>query len=171
MLAYLFSVPHSLNFLTDNGVLPHKLPRPTISHTVLENGRKLEAIHERQGTASKCGVDIKERRINGLRGPERPGVFSTRPTSSSLQVNEKSEPSVKPPHPDSKYLSQILCVPKMVERSGNDDQEWLFNSNCLESKNPKVESSSGSEGTHEVWAEALQIESADMLALPYVIPY
>lgn len=172
MLAYLFSVPHSLNFFTDNGVLPHKLPRPTFSHPVLENGRKLEAVHERQGTASNFDVDIKEHRINGLRGPERPSGFSTWPSSSpSLQVNEKSEPSVKPPHPDSKYLSQILCIPKMVEWSDNDDQEWLFNSNCLEPKNPKVASCSGIEWTHEVWAEALQIESADMLVLPYVIPY
>ncbi|KAF3435931.1 hypothetical protein FNV43_RR23023 [Rhamnella rubrinervis] len=130
----------------DNGVLPQKLPRPSFSHPVLENGRKLEAIHERQGTASKFDVDIKEHR-------------------------KMSEPSVKPPHPDAKYLSRILCVPKMVEWSDNDDQEWLFNSNCLESKNPKVASSSGSEGSHEVWAETLQMVSADMLALPYVIPY
>lgn len=136
----------------------------------------MEAIHfayEREGTASKHDVDIKEHKINGFGEPERPSGFSTRPSSSSsVRVNEKSEASVKPPHPDSKYLSQILCIPHMVEEwSDNHEQEWLFNSNCVESKNPKVASSTGFEGTPEVWAEALHIESADMLALPYVVPY
>ena len=31
--------------------------------------------------------------------------------------------------------------------------------------------SSGGDETPQVWAEALQVDSADIYALPYVIPY
>ncbi|KAF5446431.1 hypothetical protein F2P56_032059 [Juglans regia] len=193
----------------DNGIRPHKLPRPVcFSHTVMENGRKLEACQ----TASRvtCGkqviannflLDIKEHRANGLVGLQRPNALSTmtsstltvyengeasakppfvgrqtlnacstRPTSPRVQVYDNGEASTKPPHLDSKYLIQILSVPKMEEWSDIDGQEWLFSSTCVQSKKPEA-GSPQVERTRHVWAEALQIESADVYALPYVIPF
>nr|GEY71424.1 ribonuclease H-like domain, reverse transcriptase, RNA-dependent DNA polymerase [Tanacetum cinerariifolium] len=54
------------------------------------------------------------------------------PMAPSLPVPKKKppvpvKPPVKPPHPDTKYLSQILSVLKPDQLCGNDDQEWLFN--------------------------------------------
>ncbi|KAL2530966.1 DNA ligase 1-like [Forsythia ovata] len=80
-----------------------------------------------------------------------------------------AEASRRPPHPDSKYLSEILTVPKMEELQ-TDDQEWLFYMKDPPSNKPKV----GFWGVREdvcVWSEAMYIESADVYALPYVIPY
>lgn len=173
----ILSVPYSLNFMPENGFLPHKLPRSVSSHPVVENGRKsepsqtvLQFLSEGQGAASDCKADIKEHRINGLRGPEQLNAFSTKPSSSRVKVNENGGASAKPPHPDSKYLSEILSIPKMADESNLDDQEWLLGGNGSGSKKPKV-GSPEIEMTPQVWAEAMQIESLDVYALPYVIPY
>ncbi|XP_062174359.1 DEAD-box ATP-dependent RNA helicase 42 isoform X3 [Alnus glutinosa] len=201
---------HKNGPLLDNGLRPHKLLRPvSSSEPVMENGRKLEPCQTdiastsgRQGAAGNGIVDIKEHRLNGLVGPQRPNACSmrssstiipvnengeasakpplvrpqrpnanaARSSSTTLQVNDNGEAFSKPPHPDSKYLIQILSIPKVEELSDIDDQEWLFSSNCLQSKKSKA-GSPRVEGTQHVWAEAFQIESADVYALPYVIPY
>ncbi|KAK9944730.1 hypothetical protein M0R45_010283 [Rubus argutus] len=161
--------------LHENGFLPQKLPKPVSFHPVVDNERKsepcqtvLKTVSEGQEAASNGKVDIKEHIIVGLRGSGQP---DTRPSSSSTKVKENGEASAKPPHPDSKYLSQILTIPKMGDRSDDfDDQEWLFSSIGLGSKKAKV-GSPGVESTPQVWAEAMQIESVDVFALPYVIPY
>lgn len=106
------------------------------------------------------------------------GIIDTRPslvspmkhTSATAQADPIAEASSRPPHPDSKYLNVIYSVPKMEEWSDFDDQEWMICSNDSQLKKPKVESSSVEEAP-QVWAEALQMESADICALPYVIPY
>lgn len=168
---------HSFNFFTDNGNRPNKFQRPlSSSHPVIENGKKLETSQtgvqfvSEKGPANNHRADIKERKINGLIAAQHPNVCSMRPLSAHVPTNENGEASAKPPHPDTKYLSQILSVPKMEEWSDFNDQEWLFSSNHLQSKKPnKV--SSAVDGTRQVWAEAMWIESADIAALPYVIPY
>ncbi|KAL4643871.1 hypothetical protein ACB092_02G122900 [Castanea dentata] len=97
-------------------------------------------------------------------------VSLKKPILATAQADQIAEAAAKPPHPDSKYLSQVYTVPKMDELFYYDDQEWLFSSNGFQSEKPKVESSRVEE-TPQVWAEALRIESADVCALPYVIPY
>ncbi|KAL7154282.1 hypothetical protein ABFS83_04G224000 [Erythranthe nasuta] len=90
--------------------------------------------------------------------------MSSRPLSVSVKA--RKEKKVKKPnnHPDLKYLSQILTVPK-VDPPRFDDQDWLFG---YKAKRPKL----GSESTHKhVWAEAIELGAADIIALPYVIPY
>ncbi|XP_071690213.1 uncharacterized protein [Rutidosis leptorrhynchoides] len=78
-------------------------------------------------------------------------------------------PKKKPPHPDTKYLNQILSVPKLDEWCGFDDQEWLLSNKTDRpvSKKPNMEELQ----VHQVWSEAKHIESVDVCALPYVIPY
>ncbi|KAK9058477.1 hypothetical protein SSX86_023319 [Deinandra increscens subsp. villosa] len=76
-------------------------------------------------------------------------------------------PKKKPPHPDTKYLTQILSVPKLEPWCGSDDQEWLFSRKAgPTSKKPPIK-----EPEVQVWSEAKHIESVDVCALPYVIPY
>jgi hypothetical protein len=58
----------------------------------------------------------------------------------------------------------------MEDWSDFEDQEWLFQSTCSQTKKPQVEVSVVDE-KREVWSEALQIGATDVYALPYVIPY
>ncbi|KAK1426368.1 hypothetical protein QVD17_15039 [Tagetes erecta] len=76
-------------------------------------------------------------------------------------------PKKKPPHPDTKYLNQILAVPRPDQWCSFDDQEWLLSSKARPtSKKPPI-----NEPEVQVWSEARHIVSADVCALPYVIPY
>lgn len=94
--------------------------------------------------------------------------------SSTTQANSllAEVPLVKPTHPDSKHLHEILSsVPRVEELPElDDDQEWLFDIDREDSKKSK----SGHmviDDMAQVWGESLHIESADIYALPYVIPY
>lgn len=163
-------------FLHETDVRPNKIPRPSPLPST-ENGRKLEPCQtpipftsERQGPQNSLRVDNKEHKVNGVIEAQSLSLSSKKSSSATTQADHIAQASTKPPHPDSKYLSQVLSVPKMEEWSDFDDQEWLFSSKGCSSEKPDV----GSGGVTEmpsVWAEALQIESADILALPYVIPF
>ncbi|EEF31295.1 DNA binding protein, putative [Ricinus communis] len=174
-------------FLLENGNRPNKFPRPvSSSHSVVENGKKLEPCKsavqfasEKQELVNNHKVYIKEQKVNGfvtaehkINGliPARSHISSTKSLSVGVQANENGETFSKPPHPDTKYLSQILSIPEMEELPDVDDQEWLLSYNHLQSKKP-TRGSPGIDGIRQVWAEAFRIESADISALPYVIPY
>lgn len=134
----------------------------------------------------------KESRMNGsLDGKEH---SSSMPSSVSLKRKEREEKkeekkerkekmeregkkerkekvaiTMKPPHPDLKYLSQILTVPE-VELPQPDEQEWLFE--CRDSEKTRLKLGSPEiQPRKEVWSEAIHLEPADVTALPYVIPY
>ncbi|OMO88537.1 hypothetical protein COLO4_20221 [Corchorus olitorius] len=165
-------------FFHVNDIKPNKLPKTTSSsHPLMNNGRTLEScpapiLHtsDSLSAGSSLKVDNKERKVNGIIEAQPLSDSPSKASSASAQASKMDEVCMKPPHPDSKYLSQILSVPKMEEWSDFDDQEWLFHSNESQSKKPRVGSSEVDEAP-QVWAEALQIESADICALPYVIPY
>ena len=123
------------------------------------------------GTANNLKAENKEHKLNGVIGAQPFSVASTKSLPMASQADQIADVSKKPPHPDSKYLSQVLSVPKMEEWSDFDDQEWLFSGSISQPVKPKVGSSGGGDETPQVWAEALQIDSADVYALPYVIPY
>ncbi|KAF7807744.1 myb-like protein X [Senna tora] len=168
--------------IESNGVLhandnwPSKLPRSS-SHPYTENGRILEPCQisipyasDKMGAASKLKVDNKEGKKNGIIEVQPSTILSKKNTTVILPADPVAEASSKPPHPDSKYLSQVYSVPKMEEWLDVDNQEWLFGSSCSQERKPRVESSEARE-SQQVWAEALHIDSADVYALPYVIPY
>ncbi|KAJ6691206.1 MYB-LIKE PROTEIN X [Salix koriyanagi] len=177
-------------FLHANDVKPNKLPRPTSLPQSAENGRMLEtcgnhatAIRVKQEAVNFGKVDSKEQKINGLIEALVPPITSTthllsvsltksltKPSHSTTQTDQIAEVSRKQPHPDSKYLLEVLTVPKMEDWSDFEDQEWLFQSTYSQTKNPQVEAS-GVDEKREVWSEAIQIEADDVYALPYVIPY
>ncbi|XP_065873854.1 uncharacterized protein [Euphorbia lathyris] len=148
-------------YVLDNGSRANKFPR---NDPVVENGKKLEPcqttfeLTSEPRLANNHEVDEKEQKINGSIG-------------SGIQAKQNGENFSKPPHPDMKYLSRILSVPKMEEWSDVDEMNWLYSSVESQSKKATGTGSSWNEGTQQVWAEAFRIESVDIAALPYVIPY
>ncbi|XP_042060725.1 DNA ligase 1-like [Salvia splendens] len=91
------------------------------------------------------------------------------PPKMHKMKDHAAEASRRPPHPDSKYLSRILAVPTVGDWSEEDGQEWLLSKNGHPNK-PKLEPA-GVKEELQVWSEAVHIKSADVCALPYVIPY
>lgn len=156
----------------------NKLPRPTSSsHSLPGNGRILDPFQtaapfasDKGGAAHNFKADKKERKLNGVIVSQPLSVNTARPQVTGVQTDQIAEVPVKPPHPDTKYLSQVLLVPEMEDCSNFDDQEWLFQSSDSHSETPKL-GYSGNDEKPQVWAEAMRIESADVCALPYVIPY
>ncbi|XP_022761859.1 ankyrin repeat domain-containing protein 11-like [Durio zibethinus] len=163
-------------FFHVDDIKPNKLPRISSSHPLTDNGRTLETCQapnpltsDSQGAGNSHKVNNKDRKVNGIIEAKLLSVSPTKHLSASPQATQIDEVSIKPPHPDLKFLSQVLSVPKMEEWSDFDDQSWLFHSNESQSKKLKVGFSEIDES--QVWAEALRIQSADVCALPYVIPY
>ncbi|KAL3321573.1 hypothetical protein AABB24_039271 [Solanum stoloniferum] len=134
-------------------------------------------LPNKHGVATDIEVGNKERRVNGtIKGQpltmSKPKTLAqSKPKASSMSpgADHIAEASKRPPHPDSKYLNQMLSVPKMDEWSGFDDQEWLLGSKSTLVRKPDMCLDEVKD--HQVWSEALQIDSADVFALPYVIPY
>ncbi|KAM0989586.1 hypothetical protein ACFX2F_013568 [Malus domestica] len=161
-----------------NDIRPSKLSRPpSSSHQLPVNGRTLEPcqnsipyVSDRLGAANNIKVDVKDFKINGSGEAPSLAVSTTKPTSTATQAVPIAEACMKPPHPDSRYLSHVYLVPKLDEMPDHDDQDWLFGCSDAQLKKPKVESSRVEE-TPKVWSEVLRVESADVHALPYVIPY
>lgn len=155
--------------LYENGTKPNKLQRHSAS---VENGRTLgthprppiPAAPEVQGTA--CKPEAKEVKTNGSLSPALAATMK-------VNVKENGEASAKPPpHPDLKYLDQILSVPKrelFVEV--DNDEEWLYGPLSVKKLKKARTYSPDSGESLQVWNQAVKIESADILALPYVVPF
>ncbi|PKU75429.1 DNA topoisomerase 1-like [Dendrobium catenatum] len=141
------------------------------------------APHKDNAIGTEC-VDgtMKKRKnldTNGYikENDERPGkiprlweLHLTAPSSISLRPDRLLENKERLINGNaiSKYLSQIYAVPKMVELPKLDDQEWLFN---LHDSLQKSKTELKAEKIPQVFAEAMRIDSADVLALPYVVPF
>ncbi|PPR82105.1 hypothetical protein GOBAR_AA38610 [Gossypium barbadense] len=165
-------------FFHVDDIKPNKQPRTTSSHPLTDNGRTLEFCEapiaptsDTPKARTSLKADNNERKVNGIIEAQLSSISSTKHLSTSAKASQTDKVFMKPPHPDTKYLSQVLSVPEMEEWPDFDDQAWLFSSNESQSKKkPKVGFPEIDETPH-VWSEALQIESADVYALPYVIPY
>ncbi|GMJ01789.1 hypothetical protein HRI_003848100 [Hibiscus trionum] len=160
-------------FFRVDDVKPNKLPQVSSSQPLTGNGKTLESCQAPISLTLDSkgpGTSLKKRKANGIIEAQLSSVSPAKHLSPSAQASQIDEVSIKPPHPDSKYLSQVLTVPKMEEWSDFEDQSWLFQSTESQSKKPKVGFSEIDEPP-QVWAEALQIESVDVYACPYVIPY
>ncbi|KAL4192589.1 hypothetical protein AMTRI_Chr06g172750 [Amborella trichopoda] len=160
-----------------NGKIEAQLP--LVNHSRPEkSGKKVEvemearpplADHSRpEKGGNKVEVEMEARPpLTDHSRPEKtrpPLSDHSRPEKSGKKV-EVEEASRRPPHPDTQFLNLIYTVPEMAEWSKFDNQEWLFSSDDLQTK-PKIVAEAP-----QVWAESVHIESADVHALPYVIPY
>ncbi|XP_010442286.1 PREDICTED: myb-like protein X [Camelina sativa] len=171
---------HETNgFLYENGTTPHKLQRHSTSSPSVENGRTLGAPRTPPMPASKvqettCKPQVKEVRINGFAvSGEKQKVCPPSPLAATMKVKvkENGEASIKPPHPDLKYLNQILNVPtRELLLEVDDDQEWLLGQSGVKLKKARTDTPDSGESL-QVWNQAFRVESADIVALPYVIPF
>ncbi|KAL5220165.1 hypothetical protein ABZP36_024878 [Zizania latifolia] len=107
--------------------------------------------------------DSKECYNNGITGSYHLKEPKISVSSSNYRSNQVS---LKPPHPDSKYLSQVYSVPTMDDFSGCIDQGWLLSRDRIDSKSEILEDAQ----SPQVWAEAQLIDYANVFALPYVVP-
>lgn len=156
----------------------------------------LSTSDKQQGIPENIRLGKKDQRVNGITEAQQMSVSKPKTSTATIITNQIAEASKnppdpekcmskaltvpkledqiaeaskKPPHPDSKYLSVVLTVPKM-EWSEFDDQDWLFSRKDPPSEKPEV----GSDQMNQeccVWSEAMHVESTDVYAMPYVIPY
>ncbi|CAH9102060.1 unnamed protein product [Cuscuta europaea] len=169
---------------------PAKIPRPATTHEMPVNVSKVDTLqtpniittagHGGGGSELKVGNTVHI--INGKKS-----VSPTITTAYQISIrcpDEIAKPSKKPhrpkhidetskksPHPDLKFLSQILSVPKMEEWNECDGQEWLFVCKDESSSATKCMDIPSADIEQQVWSEARHCISADIVALPYVIPY
>lgn len=167
-------------FLHENEAKLHKLPRPTsTSHHLTENGRVLDPSQ----TPSKFSLDgwdspdalkaeSKENKVNGILDT-KPDCFSTiHPLPGKSLEDLLAEAAARSPHPDSKYLDELMAVPKLEELSELErDEDWLFASHRQKQKEEEGGSSTVEEETPRIWDKAVYLESADIVSLPYVVPF
>lgn len=87
-------------------------------------------------------------------------------SSASSSGYEHKKGYLKQPHPDTKYLSQVHHVPSTQDFSMHIDQDWLFSEDHVKRKAVMLEAAESS----QVWSDAQLIDSADVIAMPYVVP-
>lgn len=150
---------------------PTKLPRPALPSNRVENGTAshvaapLSSVKPEAINIQKAERLHKEEKVNGNQQAQRAPV-------DPVAAYENGTTSRKSPHPDCKYLSQIYSIPEapqMMELPGQEGEEWLFDQGGTQSRKPS--SAPEADGVPQVWAQALKIDPADVIALPYVIPF
>jgi hypothetical protein len=156
---------------------PTKLPRPALSNNLVENGTAspvavpLSSVKPNAMNNEKAeSFHKKEEMINGNQEAQRSSA-DLGPRDPVIAY-ENGTPSRRSPHPDCKYLSQIYSIPEapqMTEWPEHDGEEWLFSQGSTQSRKP--DSEPGADGAFQVWAQAQKIDPADVIALPYVIPF
>lgn len=165
--------------LYENGSTKNKIHKPVVSPiSSVENGRKFGACQTHPKLVSELhetvsNPEVKEHKINGFIYSQEP---KSHPPVSSVKVKENDEASAKKrPHSDLKYLDKILNVPKREVLHEVDDveQEWLFGQSGKLLKKQRADSAESTSLVEnpQVWNQALRIESADIIALPYVVPF
>ncbi|KAJ1292725.1 hypothetical protein BS78_01G012200 [Paspalum vaginatum] len=155
----------------NNDMRPTKLPRPALPEHRVENGT---ASHVAAPLSSVKPEAIKIEKAERLHKEEKVnGKQQAQPSSvDPVAAYENGTPSRKSPHPDCKYLSQIYSIPEapqMTEWPEHEGEGWLFDQGSSQSRKPNSEPVG--DAAPQVWAQALKIDPADVVALPYVIPF
>ncbi|XP_047070089.1 glutamic acid-rich protein-like [Lolium rigidum] len=159
------------NSLHEHGMRMTKLPRTSANHLRV-NGK---ALKHSQGTApcsstlsagtTPCEADmlqdIKECYNDGIAGSRYLEKHKSLVSSASY---DSSEVYLTPPHPDTKYLSQVYSIPAADDCSEYIDQDWLFSGDLVHRKSTEAAE------PLQVWAEAQPMDSADVVAMPYIVP-
>ncbi|KAJ6797876.1 TRAF3-interacting protein 1-like [Iris pallida] len=164
-------------FLHEIDERPNKLSKTTASSScpVVENGRTLKLSHITSRpsleldainkTKAELVLGNKETKANGKAEANPPSVVLRPPVA--VVEGQSGKVSSRPNHPDAKYLINVYSVPEMAEWPEYDDQGWLFLG-----KNPEpLKKLMDDAILAEVWAKGSQIESADVFALPFVVPF
>ncbi|KAH9603670.1 hypothetical protein KSS87_009246 [Heliosperma pusillum] len=147
---------------------------PSITTKAIEHKQK---VHAAVGHQESAKPPLTAGNVNGTIAAHGSSPVTLKLPSTSRKEKGKEKRKGKssskplPPHPDTKYLSQILSVPKMEEPPEFDDTDWLFENKRSSSKEGDCNVCYNTDGGEHVWAKAVHFESADVYALPYVIPY
>ncbi|KAM0928533.1 hypothetical protein ACQ4PT_002535 [Festuca glaucescens] len=170
---------HEMNGYQQNHheMRPTKLPRPAPSSNHVENGTAshvaapLSSMPEAIKIEKAERLPKKEEKVSGNKEAQRPPVDAG--LRDPLAASRNGAPSRKlSPHPDFKYLGQIYSIPEapqVMMECELEDQDWLFDQSSDQSEKHKTEAAA--DGVPQVWAEAVRIDQADVIALPYVIPF
>ncbi|XP_056168636.1 uncharacterized protein LOC115683435 isoform X1 [Syzygium oleosum] len=167
-------------FLHENEAKLHKLPRPTsTSHHLMENGRILDPsqtpskfLLDRWDFPDALKAEIKENKVNGILDTKPDPISTIHPLPEKSLEDLLAEAAARSPHHDSKYLDELLAVPKLEELPELErDDDWLFASRRQKPKKEEGGSSKVEEETPRIWDKAVYLESADIVALPYVVPF
>lgn len=128
---------------------------------VENNGTVNEQKHEYLSDMSQH--EHQDNYTNGITGSHH---LEKHMPSVSSSVHESSTGYLRQPHPDTKYLSQVYSIPSTQYFSEYIDQGWLFSKDNIERKTAKIDAA----GSRQVWSDAQLIDTADVVALPYVVP-
>ncbi|CAO2179774.1 unnamed protein product [Urochloa humidicola] len=86
--------------------------------------------------------------------------------SVSYSGYKRNKGYLKQTHPDTEYLNQLYSIPPAQDFSYHIDQDWLFSQDREGLKTAAFEAAE----SDQVWSDAQLIDTADVLALPYVVP-
>ncbi|KAK3123922.1 hypothetical protein QOZ80_8AG0638030 [Eleusine coracana subsp. coracana] len=159
--------------LHENGMKTTKLPRMSPTNITRVNGKTSPHTQEIAPYSSTelVGANTQEVDWHKPQGGYSNGITGSRyleqqKVSVSSSVYDTNEGYLKPPHPDTKYLSQVESVPPREDISECIDQDWLFPEDHVERKTATFEAAE----SHQVWSGVQLVDTAGVVALPYVVP-
>jgi hypothetical protein len=144
-----------------------KLPRvsPTKSEGICRHSEQIALSTELLG-ANACGIG-RDKPQDGYNNATTGFHCSEEDVASVASSDYQSNKGyLKQPHPDTKYLSQLYSFPPAQDFSYYIDQDWLFSKDRDERKTAAFEAAESG----QVWSDAQLIYTADVIALPYVVP-
>jgi hypothetical protein len=157
--------------LTENGEKTTKLPR--MSPITCVNGKtsshfqRIAPYSSMELVAANAQeVDRHKPQDGHSNGTTGSHYLEQQKVSVSSSVCNSDEGYLKPPHPDTKYLSQVQSIPPRGDVSECINQDWLFSEDRVEREAASFEAAE----SHQVWSDAQLIDTANVVALPYVIP-
>ncbi|TVU04965.1 hypothetical protein EJB05_48110 [Eragrostis curvula] len=159
--------------LREHGMKTTKLPRMSPTNITCVNG-KVTPYSQRTApypSSELAGGNAQELDWHNPQDGYRNGITASHYleqqkvyVSSSGDDSNKGYP--KPSHLDTMYLSQVYSIPPRGDISENIDQDWLFSENHVERNTATFEAAE----SQEVWSHAHLIDTADVVAFPYVVP-
>ncbi|WVZ92047.1 hypothetical protein U9M48_038144 [Paspalum notatum var. saurae] len=116
--------------------------------------------------ANNCDIGLHEHQERYNNGITDSRYSEEHAPSVSSSCYESNAGYPKQTHPDTKYLSQVHSIPSTPDFSEYIDQGWLFSEDNVERKTERFEAAESC----QVWSDAQLIGTADVIALPYVVP-
>lgn len=162
--------------IADANFRPNKIQNTNFSTPLREENRTLESSDlvfpplKPEPIGNKLPlrtIDQEEHITNGVTKTQSSSALSMYPVAAKTGTTNTKVGAT--PHPDCVYLNRLYTIPKVDGYPEYDDQEWVFSSCHDRKSNSKLQANAND--VPQVWSETIQIESANVLALPYVIPF
>ncbi|XP_074559786.1 uncharacterized protein LOC141815805 [Curcuma longa] len=163
------------SFLNDTNFRPSKIQNTNFSTPLHEENGTLQSSDivfprlkpEAIGNElSLKAIDQQECIKNGTKTQSSSALSMYPVAAKTGTINTKVGAT---PHPDCVYLDRLYTIPKVDGYTEYDDQEWVFSSYHDRKSNSKLQANAND--IPQVWSETIKIESENVLALPYVVPF